>query len=203
MSASAWALRRTATRGWKSTVRRSIERAVVGCVGAEVGQGAHTVFQRFAAEALGIDPALVEVRADDTDMAGSSGSASASRMSFMAGNAIKGAAERALQAWNDEERPARAEFVFHPRPTTRYDFQTGAADPHITYGYCTQIADVDVDLETGHVTVQRLISANDVGNAINPQQVEGQIEGACRPGGGLDAHGELCPAATGAPSPST
>jgi CO/xanthine dehydrogenase Mo-binding subunit len=155
-----------------------IAHAVVGCVGAEVGQGAHTVFQRVAAEVLGLDPAQVEVRADSTEVAGSTGSASASRMSFMAGNAIKGAAERALAEWQSEERPARAEYVFRPRPTTRYDRETGASDPNITYGYCAQVAEVEVDLDTGHVHVLRLISANDVGRAVNPQQVEGQIEGA-------------------------
>ena len=155
-----------------------IERAVVGCVGAEVGQGAHTLFRQIAAEVLGVDVARVELRADSTDVTGSSGSASASRMSFMAGSAIQGAAERALRAWGDEERPARAEFVFHPRPTTSYNRQTGASDPNVAYGYCAQVAEVEVDLDTGFVTVKRLISANDVGRAINPQQVEGQIEGA-------------------------
>ncbi|HRJ43100.1 MAG TPA: molybdopterin-dependent oxidoreductase, partial [Caldilineaceae bacterium] len=71
-----------------------------------------------------------------------------------------------------------ADFVFHPRPTTGYDRETGASDPNITYGYCAQVADVEVDTATGHVTVKRLISVNDVGRAVNPAQVEGQIEGA-------------------------
>lgn len=155
-----------------------IERAIVGCVGADVGQGAHSLFRQIAAEVLNVEPECVEVRADSTEAAGSSGSASASRMSFMAGNAIKGAAERALQEWQNEERPARAEFTYRARPTSRYDFETGAADPNITYGYCAQVAEVEVDLDTGHVHVLRLISANDVGRAVNPQQVEGQIEGA-------------------------
>ena len=96
----------------------------------------------------------------------------------MAGNAIKGAAELALREWENEDRPARADYVFHPRPTTTYDRETGAGDPNITFGYCSQIAVVEVDQGTGHVTLKRLISANDVGRAINPQQVEGQIEGA-------------------------
>lgn len=156
----------------------TIERAVVGCVGAEVGQGAHTVFVQIAAEVLQLDPARIELQVDHSDITGSSGSASASRMTFMAGNAIVGAAQRALVEWQGEERPARAEFVFHPRPTTPYDRETGASDPNITYGYCAQVADVEVDLDTGHVTVTRLISVNDVGKAVNPQQVEGQIEGA-------------------------
>lgn len=157
----------------------AIERAVVGCVGAEVGQGAHATFRQIAAECLGIDVELVEVRADNSDITGSSGSASASRMTFMAGNAIVGAAREALHAWQEgEERPARADFVYRARPTTRYDSTTGAADPNITYGYCAQVAQVAVDMETGHVTLERLISVNDVGKAVNPLHVEGQIEGA-------------------------
>ncbi len=156
----------------------AIERAVVGCVGAEVGQGAHGAFRQIAAEVLGIDVARVELHADSSDVTGSSGSTSASRMTFMAGNAIAGAAQRALSAWQEEERPARADYLFHPRATTPYDRTTGAADPNVTYGYCAQVADVEVDLETGHVTLKRLISVNDVGKAVNPQQVQGQIEGA-------------------------
>lgn len=155
-----------------------IERAVVGCVGADVGQGAHTAFIQIAAEVLQLDPAQIELHSDNTDIAGSSGSASASRMTFMAGNAIKGAAERALTEWQNEERPARADFVYHPRATTPYAPGTGESDPNITHGYCAQVAEVEVDLDTGHVTVTRLISVNDVGRAVNPQQVEGQIEGA-------------------------
>ena len=154
-----------------------IERARVGCVGAEVGQGAHTAFVLMAAEMLGLSPEQVELEAEDTDVSGSSGSSSASRMTFMAGNAIQGAAERALALWRDEERPARAEYLYRPRATTPFDRETGECDPNITYGYCAQVADVEVDCETGHVTVKRLISVNDVGRAVHPQHVEGQIEG--------------------------
>ena len=157
----------------------TVERADVGCVGAEVGQGAHMAFRQIAATALGLDVDQVTLHAESSDVTGSSGSASASRMTFMASGAIAGAAERALIAWReDEERPARAEFIFRPRPTTGYDHATGESDPNITYGYCAQVAEVEVDLDTGHVTVTRLVSANDVGRAVSPQQVEGQIEGA-------------------------
>lgn len=162
--------------------KERIERAVVGCVGAEVGQGAHSVFRQIAAEVLDLDPDCIELRTESTEVAGSSGSSSASRMTFMAGNAIKGAAERALQEWRNEERPARAEFVYRPRATTPYDRETGASDPNVTYGYCAQVAEVEVDLDTGHVHVVRMISANDVGRAVNPQQIEGQIEGGVAQG---------------------
>jgi CO/xanthine dehydrogenase Mo-binding subunit len=154
-----------------------IERAVVGCVGAEVGQGAHQTMRQIAAEVLGLAVDQVELRHESSDVAGSSGSASASRMTFMAGNAIKGAAERALKEWQNEERPARAAYTYRPRVTTSYAAGTGEGDPHITFGYCAQLAEVEVDLETGHVTVNRLVSVHDVGKAVNPQMLEGQIEG--------------------------
>ncbi len=155
----------------------TVERAIVGCVGAEVGQGAHQAMRQIAAEVLGLAVQQIELRHESSDVAGSSGSSSASRMTFMAGNAIKGAAEQALQAWQNEERPARADFTFRPRVTTSYAAGNGEGDPHITIGYCAQVAEVEVDLETGHVTVKRLVSVNDVGKAVSPQLIEGQIEG--------------------------
>ncbi|MER2600043.1 MAG: xanthine dehydrogenase family protein molybdopterin-binding subunit [Caldilineales bacterium] len=154
-----------------------IERAVVRHAAAEVGQGTHTVIAQVAAETLGLDMERIKLIVQDTAETANSGSVSASRMTFMAGNSVKGAAELALQKWHDEERPAIAHFEYVPRATTAYDHDTGASDPNITYGYCAQTAEVEVDPDTGHVRVLRIISVNDVGKAINPQQVEGQIEG--------------------------
>lgn len=156
----------------------TIEHAIVGCVGADVGQGAHLAFRQIAADLLNLEIEQVTLDAEHTDVTGSSGSASASRLTFMAGNAIQGAVAGALAQWEDEERPARCEYVYIPRTTSAPDPITGESDPSITYGYCAQVAEVAIDLETGHVTVERLISVNDVGKAVNPQQVEGQIEGA-------------------------
>jgi CO/xanthine dehydrogenase Mo-binding subunit len=96
----------------------------------------------------------------------------------MAGNAILGAAERALQAWIDEDRPAVGHYRYVPRETQAYDPETGACDPNITYGYVAEVVDVIVDTETGHLHLERVICANDVGKALNPVLVEGQIEGA-------------------------
>jgi CO/xanthine dehydrogenase Mo-binding subunit len=59
-----------------------------------------------------------------------------------------------------------------------YDPETGACDPHVTYGYGTQIAEVEVNTKTGQVRLKRVWAAHDVGRAINPMQVEGQIQGA-------------------------
>jgi CO/xanthine dehydrogenase Mo-binding subunit len=58
------------------------------------------------------------------------------------------------------------------------DPQTGKSEPNFAYGYVAQAVTVEVDTESGHVRVLKVISADDVGKAINPQQVQGQIEGA-------------------------
>lgn len=155
-----------------------IEQAIVHQAGADVGQGSHTVMAQMAAEALGIPIERVRMIVSDTAVTDNSGSASASRLTFMAGNAIKGACEQALIRWKNEERPAIGRFQYRPPATTPFDPQTGKAEPNFAYGYVAQVVTVEVDIETGHVRVLDVISADDVGKAVNPQQVQGQIEGA-------------------------
>ena len=62
-------------------------------------------------------------------------------------------------------------------PPCSFDEQTGQGDAYYVYGYGTQIAEVEVDVETGRVRVVAITAAHDVGRAINPQGVRGQIEG--------------------------
>jgi len=155
-----------------------IERVVVRHAAAEVGQGAHTVIAQAAAEALGVPLEKVSLITSDTALTDNSGSVSASRMTFMAGNAVKGAAEAALEKWDLEERPAVAAYQYLPPRTTPLDPQTGKSEPNFSYGYVAQAVEVEVDTETGLVRILDVISTNDVGKAVNPQQVQGQIEGA-------------------------
>jgi CO/xanthine dehydrogenase Mo-binding subunit len=155
-----------------------IEKVVVRQAAADVGQGAHTVVMQMAADAVGVPLHKVRLIASDTAETGSSGSASASRLTFMAGNAIRGAAELAFKKWQDEERPAVAEYIYRPPKTTPYDPMTGRSEPNFAYGYAAQAVEVEVDIETGHIHLRNVVSANDVGKAINPEQVIGQIEGA-------------------------
>lgn len=161
-----------------------IEKVVLFHAGADVGQGAHTALSQMAAEAVGVPFEKVQIIASDTATSGSSGSASASRMTFMAGNAIRGAAENALKRWADEERPAKGEFMYRPPATTPYDPMTGKSEPNFAYGYVAEAVEVEVDIETGHIQVLKVVCANDVGKAVNPEQVQGQIEGAV-----VQAHG--------------
>ena len=159
--------------------KTEMERVVVWHAGAEVGQGTHTVMAQFAAETLGVPFEKVSVVTSDSASMGNPGSASASRMTFMAGNAIKGAAQAALTKWQQaEERPAIAEYTYLAPKTTPFDKETGYSVPNLSYAYVAQAVEVEVDLETGFIKVLRVVSADDVGQAINPALVQGQIEGA-------------------------
>jgi CO/xanthine dehydrogenase Mo-binding subunit len=155
-----------------------IEKVRLIHAGADVGQGAHTVFAQMAAEAAGVSLNKVELVLSDTAYTQSSGSASASRMTFMAGNSIRGAVEAALEKWKNEERPAIGIYQYRPPRTTPFDPQTGKAEPNFAYGYVAEAVEVEVDTETGQVHVVNVICADDVGKAINPNLLQGQIEGA-------------------------
>src|ERR1051325_10849408 len=155
-----------------------IDHVVLHHAGAEVGQGTHTVMMQMTAEAVGVPFEKVKLLTSDTATMQNSGSVSASRMTFMSGNAIRGAAEVALKKWKAEERPAIGEFKYLAPRTTHFDDETGYSTPNFAYAFVAQAAEVEVDIETGHVRVVRLLSADDVGQAINPALVEGQVEGA-------------------------
>ncbi|CAG0992308.1 xanthine dehydrogenase molybdenum-binding subunit [Anaerolineae bacterium] len=155
-----------------------IEKVIVYHAAAEVGQGTHTVLAQMAAITLGVPIEKIEMRVSDTATSESAGSVSASRMTYMGGNAIKGACEFAQKKWGDEERPAIAEYKYLAPPTTNYDPETGESKPNVAYGYVAEAVEVEVDTETGQVRVVRVTCVDDVGKAINPRLVEGQIEGA-------------------------
>jgi CO/xanthine dehydrogenase Mo-binding subunit len=86
------------------------------------------------------------------------------------------------------------EGVFDP-PTTMLD-EDGQGVPYATYGFAAQIALVEVDTDLGTVKVKKIIAAHDVGKAINPTQVEGQIQGGIAQGLGLALMEEYLPGRT-------
>jgi CO/xanthine dehydrogenase Mo-binding subunit len=164
--------------------QREIETAIVRIAGADVGQGHHTVMAQIAAETLKVGFDKIKLEVSDTAFTQSSGSASASRLTMLAGNAVKEAAEFALRKWRQEERPAVGEATWLAPKTTPFDPKTGYSVPNFAYGYVAQMAEVTVDTETGFITVDRVVCVDDVGKAINPEQIIGQIEGAI-----VQAHG--------------
>ncbi|MCZ7567339.1 MAG: molybdopterin-dependent oxidoreductase [Ardenticatenaceae bacterium] len=154
-----------------------LERVILHHAGADVGQGAHTAMMQMAAEALGVPGERVELVVSDTAFTGDSGSSSASRMTFMAGNAIRGAARAALEKWRNEDRPAVASYRYEAPETTPFDPETGHSRPNFAYSYVAEAVEVEVDIETGQVRVVSVVCADDAGRVINPQLAQGQIEG--------------------------
>ncbi len=155
-----------------------IEKVIVHHAAAEVGQGTHTALAQIAAAALGVPIEKIEMIVSDTALTENAGSVSASRMTYIGGNAVKGACELALKKWQDEERPAIATYKYLAPKTTNFAPDTGESKPNIAYGYVAQAVEVEVDTETGFVRVVRVTCADDVGKAVNPRMIEGQIEGA-------------------------
>jgi CO/xanthine dehydrogenase Mo-binding subunit len=158
---------------------------------AEVGQGLVTIEAQIARTELGVEN--VVVLPADTGV-GSAGSSSASRQTLMTGGAVKLACEAVreeLEARGDgplhellAAGPIEAIREHHHRPTQPLD-ERGQGDAHVTFAFAAHRAVVDVDTELGLVRVVEIATAQDVGKALNPQAVEGQIEGGIAQGLGL------------------
>ena len=161
--------------------------AEVHCASAEVGQGVSDVILRIAREELGTgDVALAQ---GSTAEVGSSGSSSASRMTWMAAGAVQLACRAALQ---ERDRRGGAEVdverVYrHPR-TFPLDPQTGQVTngpAHVAFAVAAMRAVVEVDVDLGLSRVVWIGTAQDVGHALSRTAVEGQIEGGTAQGLGL------------------
>ena len=202
-------------------------RAMLLSGAVDIGQGSNTVLCQITADALGIEVAALGLVAGDTDLTPDAGKTSASRQTFVSGNAARlaGAALRAdilaragatsgavielrhgqiivgnvaidcatLPA-DDRGLVLRGEGKFDP-PTTPLDAD-GQGIPYACFAFAAQIAAVEVDTALGTVRVLRIVAAHDVGRAINPSQVEGQIHGGIAQGLGLALMEEYLPGRT-------
>lgn len=142
---------------------------------AEMGQGLPGVLAACAAEELGIDADNVNVLLGDTDVCPDGGPTTASRQSYVSGNAARLAA-----------RDAAARLAAEPgtRVVTRHEYWAPATQPlgtggdmHVGFSFVAQAALCEIDMRTGEVQVRRIVAAHDVGRALNPLTLEGQIEG--------------------------
>lgn len=156
----------------------SIEFAEIYTAAVDVGQGSHTVLSQIAAQVLNLSHDRIKMIASDTLSGGDAGAAAASRLTLVAGNAVKHAAELALGDWRDENRPAVGKTIWRAPKTTRPDPLTGKCKDNISYSYGVQGVEVEVDLETGQVELKKVVAVHDPGRAVNPTLIEGQIEGA-------------------------
>jgi CO/xanthine dehydrogenase Mo-binding subunit len=161
--------------------------AEVHCAAAEVGQGVSSVVLQVARTELGTDDVFLGPHTTAT--VESAGSASASRMTWMAAGAVREACRAAL-----EERERRGggeidvERIYrHPR-TTPLDPETGQVTgerAHVALACSAMRVVAEVDVELGLTRVVWIGTAQDVGKAVNPQAVHGQIEGGTAQGLGL------------------
>ncbi len=190
-------------------------RAVVRAGAAEIGQGLVAVLAQTVSEELGIPYEQVEVCVADTDLTPDGSATTASRQTYVTGNAARHASRevRALLSQTAAElldappeslvfaggevrangrslplsevvRAARREgrmpkiaYQYVAPPTEQYQ--------HFAFGFGTQAALVEVDVETGETRVLKVIAANDVGRVINPLALQGQVEGAISMGLGM------------------
>lgn len=194
----------------------------------DMGQGANTVMTQICADALGMEMSSIDTLDADTDTTPDAGKSSASRQTFVSGNAtylaglelralmlaLAGASEEAhlelgggrliahdrgqtrtvelaeLPA-DEEGLVAQGIATFDP-PTTPLD-EDGQGIPYAQFGFGAHLAELEVDLALGTVTPLRVTAAHDVGRAVNPTLIEGQIEGGVAQGLGMALMEEYLP----------
>ena len=185
-----------------STVRvsRSADGQITLYNGAvDIGQGSYTIMRQICADALGVPVEAIKQVTGDTDLTPDAGKTSASRQTYVTGRATELAAQdlrrqiEALEGVN-EGVALEAEASFDP-PATPLD-ENGQGEPYGTYAFAAQMAAVAVDTELGTTKVVRMVAAHDVGKAINPALVEGQIQGGIAQGLGLALMEEYLPGRT-------
>lgn len=197
----------------------------------DIGQGANTVITQLFATALGVPTDQVNLIGADTDVTPDAGKTSASRQTFVSGNAarLSGAALRAeilarvnagstaeitlgagkitvsdkgshhvialgaLTA-DDEGYILRAQETYDP-PTKPLD-ANGQGHPYAQFGYAAHLAVIEVDTRLGTLSPVKIVAAHDVGKAVNPLLVEGQVHGGIAQGLGMALMEEYIPGRT-------
>ncbi|MEU5258070.1 xanthine dehydrogenase subunit D [Amycolatopsis sp. NPDC021455] len=190
--------------------------ATVHTAACEVGQGLVTIMQQIVRTELGVEQ--VTILPMDTSI-GNGGSTSASRQTYVTGGAVQAACAavraRLLARFDQRVRVVGGKLVaadgqvladlvdvlgddvydetveWRHRPTVPVDPETGQGNAHVQYAFAAHRAVVDVDTELGLVKVVALDCAQDVGKALNPQAVLGQIQGGSAQGLGLAVMEEI------------
>ncbi|HTM07707.1 MAG TPA: xanthine dehydrogenase family protein molybdopterin-binding subunit [Verrucomicrobiae bacterium] len=165
------------------------------------GAGTHTILRQLAAEEMSVPIEQVCVVVGDTDAAPRDSGARASRMTYVAGHAVVRAcrelkkrllaqAARILESAPEEVEYRAGKFWLREDPSQRITLRRVAArgriavtaeedfppPDEVTYT-CAQVAEVEVERETGRVRIARFVTAHDVGTIINPITHQGQIDG--------------------------
>ncbi len=179
---------------------------------AEMGQGLVTVMRMIVAEEMAVAPDKVRVLVMDTDLTPNGGPTTASRQTYVTGNASRYAAKTlrdaitATLAEKYDVKPEQIRFengIVHAngysmtyaevakemksmgqQPRALYEYEAPKTQPlgtggdmHFAFSFGVQAAEVEVNTLTGEVRVLKVIAANDVGMAVNPLGLQGQVEG--------------------------
>jgi CO/xanthine dehydrogenase Mo-binding subunit len=166
--------------------------ATIHCAATEVGQGVTDVILQVARTELGTYD--VTLAPHTTSTVASAGSASASRLTWMVSGAVRDACHAALEERERHGGEVDVERVHRHRETTPLDPETGQITgerAHVALAVAAMRAVVEVDVDLGLTRVVWVGTAQDVGKAINPQAVHGQIEGGTAQGLGLALMEEL------------
>ena len=205
-----------------------------GC--ADIGQGSTTILAQIAAESLGIKPQDIRLFMADTRCTTNAGATSASRQTYISGNAVKEAADKLAdvlfteavnklrvpksalvskggfvidsgnpdnkvelsvlaQRANQKGIPLKWQGYFDPE-TVPLDPETGQGVPYTTFAFAGQLVLLTVDTLTGEVSIEKVFAAHDVGKAIHPENVKGQICGGVAMGIGFALMEEFTPGQT-------
>ncbi|NQW24581.1 MAG: xanthine dehydrogenase family protein molybdopterin-binding subunit [SAR202 cluster bacterium] len=180
----------------------------------DTGTGSHTVLRQMVAEELTLDTEDVEIVLEDTAHMPYSSGSGGSRVTYTAGQAVVGAARELRGKLIEAASPlldapeeqvtlqggrlvaaGRSMSIAEVVSRTGGDALTGetsvtSESPEIT-SFCTQVAEVEVDTETGQVTVNKVISVHDTGAILNPLNHQGQVEGGLIQGLGYALMEEL------------
>ncbi len=217
-----------------STIRAGVTldgRIVLHQGATDIGQGSNTVITQIFATALGVPVTQIELIGPDTDLTPDAGKTSASRQTFITGNAARlcgealrarilrlanvsdaaeldfGAGEiRIADATGDHQIALSSleadgeayvlEAVESYDPPTLPLDENGQGSPYAVFGTTAQMAELEVDLALGTVKLLKITAAHDVGKAINPLLVEGQVQGGVAQGIGLALMEEFLPGRT-------
>jgi len=179
---------------------------------AEMGQGLVSVMRMIVAEEMAVAPEKVRVLVMDTDLTPNGGPTTASRQTYVTGNASRYAAKTLRDAITStmaekyDVKPEKIKFkdgIVHANghsmtyaevakemkeagqhPRALYEYEAPKTQPlgtggdmHFAFSFGVQAAEVEVNTLTGEVRVLRVIAANDVGMAVNPLGLQGQVEG--------------------------
>jgi len=167
---------------------------VLGSV-SDPGEGNDAMLTQIAAHLMDIPADKIRLITRDTDRTPDVSSASGSRITYMAGGAMVKAIEALKGAMAEVGAKGYDDLVAAGKPTrylgtrvldaTPLDPQTGQGIPFESRVHGAQMAEVEVDMETGKVRIVKMTAVVDAGTLINPRIVEGQIEGGLDMGAGM------------------